>query len=49
MFVHVSHPALLEIFRARRIRGQGQGTTFSIVLPTCANAEKTGDTKWQAA
>tara|TARA_R110000803_G_scaffold131463_1_gene198751 strand:- start:1466 stop:3787 length:2322 start_codon:yes stop_codon:yes gene_type:complete len=28
---------------------EGQGTTFSIVLPTCANAEKTGDTKWQAA
>lgn len=28
---------------------EGQGTTFTIVLPTCANAEKTGDTKWQAA
>ena len=28
---------------------EGQGTTFTIVLPTCADTEKTGDTKWQAA
>jgi signal transduction histidine kinase len=28
---------------------EGQGATFTIVLPTCTTAEKTGDTKWQAA
>lgn len=28
---------------------EGQGATFVIVLPTCANTETTGDTKWQAA